>query len=350
MEYDKAGYKLDPYVIGFVETAIAPVPRVSTTLSLLDYLGTLGARTGFLRNDYKVVPGLYCSGKPSAASPVLVTANYKLSFDSLRKELGDIDAWILVVDTRGINVWCAAGKGTFSSEEVAYQIRRCNLEQLVDHREVILPQLCGNGVAAHNLNKLCGFKGKFGPILASSIPEYLEKKENTKSMRTVTFTIAERAVLIPLEICMLFKPLLLCSILLFIFSGFSPDIFSMAAAISRGFLVVSATITGIIGGAALTPLLLPWVPCKQFWLKGAIVGALTAILFLGAAGVQLLTLESIGLFFWITSCASYLGMNFTGSTPFTSLSGVEKEMRKGLPFQIITTILSLTCWFIAPFV
>lgn len=316
----------------------------------MDLLGTLGARTGFSRNNYKVVPGLYCSGNPSAASPVLVTGNYKLSFDGLRKELKDIDAWILVIDTRGINVWCAAGKGTFSVEEIAYQIRKCDLEKIVEHRKVILPQLCANGVAAHKLRQLSGFKGTFGPIRASDLPEYLEKQKITSAMRTVTFSIIERAVLVPLEICMLLKPLVICLFALFLLSGFSPEIYSVAAVLSRGSLIGLALLTGIVGGAALTPLLLPWIPFKQFWLKGAIVGGLTAGFFLGMTGEELLTLEKVGLFLGITSCSSYLAMNFTGSTPFTSLSGVEKEMRKGLPFQIITAILCLACWLLAPFV
>ena len=55
---------------------------------------------------------------------MLVTANYKLSFDSLRFALATIDAWLLVTDTRGINVWCAAGKGTFSASEVCEVVRR----------------------------------------------------------------------------------------------------------------------------------------------------------------------------------------------------------------------------------
>ncbi|MBT8353726.1 MAG: hypothetical protein KJO60_04325 [Desulfofustis sp.] len=68
---------------------------------------------GIARTTYKVNPGLYCVGTPSEDSPVLVTANYKLSFDTLRFNLQGEDLWILVVDTRGINVWCAAGRGHF---------------------------------------------------------------------------------------------------------------------------------------------------------------------------------------------------------------------------------------------
>ncbi len=100
------------------------------------------------RNNYKVTPGLYGLGAAEGDSPVLVTANYKLSFDALRRELAGSNVWILVVDTRGINVWCAAGKGTFSAEEIAYQVARAQLDQIVSHRELLLPQLSANGVAA----------------------------------------------------------------------------------------------------------------------------------------------------------------------------------------------------------
>ena len=113
-----------------------------------DHVGTIRARLGISRDRYRVAPGLYIVGKPGAESPVLVTANYKLSFDSLRKELGGIDAWILVLDTMGVNVWCAAGKRTFSTEEVIRQVNGVGLDKLVTHRELILPQLGAPGVSA----------------------------------------------------------------------------------------------------------------------------------------------------------------------------------------------------------
>ena len=65
---------------------------------------------------FAVDPGLYALRNPGEQAPVLVTANYKMSFDRLRQALPGRDAWILVLDTNGINVWCAAGKGTFATE------------------------------------------------------------------------------------------------------------------------------------------------------------------------------------------------------------------------------------------
>lgn len=87
-----------------------------------DWLGALSVRLHVGRMNYRVEPGLYSIGNPTAAAPVFVTANYKLSFDHLRRALRGLEAWLLVLDTHGVNVWCAAGKGTFSTEELVRRI------------------------------------------------------------------------------------------------------------------------------------------------------------------------------------------------------------------------------------
>ncbi len=326
------------------------MPQVSTNLSWRDHIGTLGARSGFFRNTYKLIPGLYCVGNPGAESPVLVTANYKLSFDALRRELTGMDAWILVADTRGINVWCAAGKGTFSTAEVSYQVKNTRLEEIVSHRQVILPQLGAVGVAALELKKSCGFSGLFGPIQARDIPCFLHNgKVADEAMRTATFRLTERAVLVPVEICLLWKPLLIALMTLFLLSGIGPEVYSLPDAWQRGLTAASASMLAIIAGAVATPLLLPWIPGRQFWVKGLqsglIAGLAAYLLFNQGVG----RLAGLGLFLWATSAASYLAMNFTGSTPFTSLSGVAHEMKRGLPLQIGGAGLALACWLAAPF-
>ncbi len=279
-----------------------------------------------------------------------MTANYKLSFDALRRELSRTSAWILVVDTRGINVWCAAGKGTFSAEEVSYQVQNTKLDKVVSHRELILPQLSANGVAARSIKKLCGFRGKFGPILSSRLPEFLERGKADEKMQAVTFTVRERAVLIPLEICMLWKQLLVACTLFLALSTISPEIFSLQASLVRSTTLLTATFCAILSGAIATPLLLPWIPFRQFWLKGAVLGAIASVFFLFQLAPGPGLLEKTSLFLWITGCSSYLAMSFTGSTPFTSLSGVEKEMRRGLPFQIGSAALAVIFWVASPFI
>lgn len=89
---------------------------------------------------YTVDPGLYGIGDPDPESPVLVTANYKMSFDLLKRAVSGLDAWILVLDTFGINVWCAAGKGTFGTDESVDRIESSGLGDVVSHRRLIVPQ------------------------------------------------------------------------------------------------------------------------------------------------------------------------------------------------------------------
>ncbi|MDH3345259.1 MAG: mercury methylation corrinoid protein HgcA, partial [Desulfobacteraceae bacterium] len=151
-----------PFIIGSIRTPMGDVPKISSTLVWADRWGSIKARWGVGRMHYTVDPGLYALGAPGDRSPVLVTANYKMSFDRLREALPERNAWILVLDTNGINVWCAAGKGTFGTDELVRRIEFSQLNRVVSHTELILPQLAGPGVAAHKVKKRSGFKAIYG--------------------------------------------------------------------------------------------------------------------------------------------------------------------------------------------
>jgi hypothetical protein len=339
-----------PFVEDFNDTAVGPVPRVSTTLAWRDWLGTARVRLGLRRNGYKVAPGLYCVNRPDRHSPVLVTANYKLSFDALRRELAGIDAWLLVLDTRGINVWCAAGKKNFCTAEVVYRVKKCGLERLVEHRTLILPQLAAPGVAAHEVRKSCGFAVLWGPIRAADLPDYLRGGQKaTEAMRLVTFTLAERLILAPVELAMLARPALPVLAAIFLLSGLSPRFFSIDMAWQRGLAAAGATLAGIVAGAVVTPALLPWLPGRPFYLKGLVAALAVAFLVPWLWGLPLLGLETPALLLLCLATSSYLAMNFTGATPFTSPSGVEKEMRRAIPVQAGLLLLAIILWVAAPF-
>ena len=53
-----------------------------------------------------------------------------MSFDALRSCLGGLDAWILVLDTEGINVWCSAGKGSFGTAELVSRMAKVKLASI----------------------------------------------------------------------------------------------------------------------------------------------------------------------------------------------------------------------------
>jgi hypothetical protein len=162
------------FVTGSVNTSVGLVPQISSSLFKSDHWGTIKARWGVGRMNYTVDPGLYALGNPDSKSPVLVTANYKMSFDRLRSALPGRNAWILVLDTKGINVWCAAGKGTFGTEELLRRIESSGLKNIVSHRKLILPQLGAPGVASHTVKNISGFKVCYGPIRAEDLPGYLD--------------------------------------------------------------------------------------------------------------------------------------------------------------------------------
>ena len=348
---ERPGYKLLNFVKDFKDSPSGPVPQVKTTLTMSDHLGALMARLGIKRDQYTIAPGLYCVGNPGQDSPVLVTANYKLSFDSLRRELTALDAWLLVLDTRGINVWCAAGKALFSTREVVDRVKQTMLNKVVSHDQLILPQLGATGVSAHQVKKASGFKVIWGPVRAGDIQRFMAAGNHTdKSMRQVTFSIRERTVLIPVELAHLPKPTLWVLLAVFFLSGIGTDIFSLNDAWHRGLMVLTAYAGGILAGAVAAPILLPWIPGRAFALKGALAGVVvgSAVVMLFQSG--LIWLETMALLLITVAISSFLAMNFTGSTPFTSPSGVEKEMRRAIPLQAGAAVIALLSWISAAFI
>jgi hypothetical protein len=332
-------------VDGQVETPAGPVPRVHSRIGVRDILGRWKVRWGIGRDRYRVAQGLYALGAPDGNAPVLVTANYKLTFDVVRRDWAGLDAWILVLDTRGINVWCAAGEGTFGTEEVIRRVSESRLSEVVRHRKLILPQLGAPGVAAHEVRKGCGFSVVYGPVRARDIRSFLEAGMSASpAMRRVVFPTMDRLVLTPIEITGMLRPAGWAAVALFLLAGVGPGVFSLGAAWERGFDAVATLAAGILTGAVVTPMLLPWLPGRAFSVKGGLAGAaLAACVGMWERGA----LEApavLALLLAMTAVSSFVAMNFTGATPFTSPSGVEKEMRRALPVQAGLTVLAGLLW------
>ena len=344
-----------PFVVGSIETPVGAVPKVTFVLTWQDNWGTIKARWGVGRMDYAVEPGLYALGNPDNESQVLVTANYKMSFDRLREALPGRDAWLLVLDTKGINVWCAAGKGQFGTEELVRRIKMSGLDRVVTHRELILPQLSGPGVAAHLVKQFSGFKVKYGPIRASDLPAYLEAGLiATPKMRMKTFTLRERIALIPIELVAASKAAILLMLLFFLLGGLGGPGGYWANVMKYGLFAVVAILMAIISGAVLTPILLPLLPGRAFSLKGCAVGVVAAFVLLIMRNPDLTfwpgRLEALSWLLLIPALAAYLAMNFTGASTYTSLSGVKKEMRFAIPLEIGAGVAGVGLWLVSRFI
>jgi len=280
------------------------------------------ARWGVDRMGHRVEPGLYSLGSPTPASPVFVSANYTLSFDALRSALAGRDGYILVLDTHGINVWCAAGKGTFGTDEVVGRIAATGLSSVVAHRTLILPQLGAPGVSAHEVLRRSGFRVTFGPVRARDLPAFLEAGAGTPEMRRVLFPFADRIVLAPMELVHAALPTAVAAVLLYLLAGPVAALGALAA---------------VLAGTVLFPALLPFIPTRDFSTKGLLLGGIVALPFAAAlSGDPVLpgwanALLALAPLLLMPAVTAYLALNFTGSTPFTSRTGVKREIFRYVP-------------------
>jgi hypothetical protein len=303
---------------------VQEIRTADSTIALAHRLDHFLVRWGVNRMGHRVEPGLYRLGNPTPDSPVFVSANYTLSFDALRSALSGHDGYILVLDTHGINVWCAAGKGTFGTDEILRRIALTGLADVVRHRTLIVPQLGAPGVSAHEVLRRSGFQVEYGPVRASDLPAYLALGKATPEMRRVRFPVADRLVLAPMELVHAALPTLAGAIALFFLAGLPAALGAVAA---------------VLAGTVLFPVLLPFLPTRDFSTKGLILGAVVALPFSAAffgssvvswwAGI----LAALAPLLLMPPVTAYLALNFTGSTPFTSRTGVKVEIFRYVPFM-----------------
>jgi len=137
--------------------------------------------------------GLIKIGNPDRNSPVFLTCNYHLTVERVKRVLKGIDAYLLVANSKGINVWCAATGGLFTNHNVISVLKVSGIEELVDHRNIMLPQLAATGIEADVIKKKTGWKVIWGPVYAKDIPAFIRNKlKKTPKMREVEFPLRQR--------------------------------------------------------------------------------------------------------------------------------------------------------------
>ena len=307
------------------------------SLTFAHHLDHFLARWGWNRGGHRVEPGLFRLGNPGSDSPVFASANYTLSFDALRCALDGVDAWILVLDTKGINVWCAAGKGTFGTDELVNRIQTADLPAIVSHRKIIVPQLGAPGISWPEVMRKSHFLVEYGPVRASDLPQYLKTHTATPEMRRVQFPFKDRIVLTPVEFVHLALPLFVVTAFLWFLAG---PVAALAA------------ISAVIAGTVIFPALLPFIPTHDFSTKGLLLGGLVAIPFAASfATVPAIpfwanTLAAASALLIIPAVTAYIALNFTGCTTFTSRTGVKKEIFRYVPVMAVMAGLGITAGLI----
>ena len=327
-----------PWITGSVPTPAGDVPVAADTLTRRDRLGTWKARWGVGRMSYTVPPGLYAVGRPDPWSPVLVTANYKMSFDhvraGLRRPVGLDPGPRHARDQRLVR----RREGDLRDGRAHRPGRGERLDQVVTHRTLIFPQLGAPGVAAHVVVKGSGFRVVYGPVRAADIPAFLDAGlKATPEMRRVRFDFRDRIVLAPIELVGILT---------------SKYFLAVAGLWIAGLLGVRflrfdmfAVFGAVVAGSVLVPAFLPWIPGRAFAFKGAVLGLVWAAAVCLIRGVPAASAASwasaLSYVLFLPALSAFLAMNFTGSSTFTSLSGVVREMRAAVPLMIGAAIAGL---------
>ena len=210
-----------------------------------------------------VTPGLRRIGAPNRGSPVVVTGNFHLTVRRVEKALASQNCYLLVVQSKGINVWCASAGGEMNTHSIISALKTSNIKSLVDHRQLILPQLAAPGIDTNLLKKRSGWKGKWGPVYASSLPGFLASgRTQNQDQRRVHFDL-------PFRIEMLFA---MNSVLWLFF-------FAVALAIHPAWTVVMTLIFWGAGFILYTGYYL--LPFKSGWSKALMLAMASIAILVG---------------------------------------------------------------------
>ncbi|MHA2073597.1 MAG: corrinoid protein-associated methyltransferase CpaM [Candidatus Hodarchaeales archaeon] len=302
-------------------TPIRPSPRILSDKIMRGFRGRIRGLLCILRAGSVLIPmepGLYIFGNPTNKSPVLVTANYQLTVGLVSSALQDQEVYLLVADSMGENVWCAARGDKFGNREVAEVIKATRIEELVEHTNLVLPQLSAGGVNHRELKSKLGWKGKFGPIYAKDIPKYLETGKKTVAQRTVSFSLKERIEMAIQQSFFLSK-----------FFFFWIFLFGIAGKL------ILPTVSVFNIAILLFPLLwivyiifafiFPFFPTASFLKRGILYGGLLIIPFAGI-GASLGSIITIGQ--WTVLgfvLGTFLGMDYSGASPISKPTEIDNE-------------------------
>lgn len=249
-------------------------------------------------------PGLRRIGNPGPEDPVLVTGNFTLTVRRVFEALAGRNAWLLVANSRGINVWCAAGGGHMTHHDIIAAVRSSGVNDVVNRRRLILPQLGATGIERRRITDATGWETAWGPARLEDLAPFLERGARVKrGMRTMTFPMWERA-----EMAIMWGvPMLVPAA---IGMGLAAGV--LAAAVGAAALLF--TVGVLFLATPVLPVSRPvprWLVCLGFGAACLSISA-AALWTMGAltatAGVALAVTSGVGF--------AVLALDFTGSTPF----------------------------------
>lgn len=288
---------------------------------LADYLKAFISWLFLFLNVFTVRPGYYSIGQRDEGAPLLVTCNNFLTVFLLAGRIGGRSVRLLVIDTDGINVWCSAGEGKFSADEIIDKAGRAGLIKEGHKPEMILPKLCLSGVKLSALQE-AGIGPVIGPMYAADLPNYLDEgRFEDRVDDHVEFGIQSRgltAVPTAVQFIYWFTGL-------YIFTFWLADPFIIPAAAGLAFFY---------------PVFFPWLPGRQFAVKGISLGVIGSVLAIAHYMYHGFDLQLV--LFWIVfafATSIFIGLSFTGNSPLSNYDKVRKETAQFLPVVVLLYLL-----------
>jgi hypothetical protein len=290
--------------------------RVGHQWTADEWWSAIRCRLGRFGTHSRVPPGLYALGRPDSASPVFVTASYRLSFDILRRDLEGIDGWILVLDTRGLGVGSAAASGRFGTDELVTRVISSRLARAVRHRTLILPARASAVIDTGLVARSTGFEVRIGPVRTSDLPGFLGAREIPQG---AGFSAKDALALVPAELgrSLLWYPGFAFAALLY--AGLGPSGVTVERALAGSWPLLVLGLGSVICGSGGAPVLRALLPLIPLWVSGGVLGCAAAAALLAGArlatGMDRYLTAACALFF--PAAAAILAERFARALPDT---------------------------------
>ncbi len=288
-----------------------------------------------------IEPGIYQSGHPNENSPIIVTANYEYTYIKVMRNLKGLDAWVLCVDSNGINVWCAARGNDFGNAQLLEAVEATEIRNLTQKKKLLLPQLSAGGVAIPQLprnSENFPFKIVYGPIWSKDIRKYNDEQPVRKpdSMKIAKFTVSHRIRAGITHTTFLLRKIFLLPLI--IIAGLL-----LALNWENKLWWIGELFMWIIITNAIIAFLFPLSNfTRKFINKGIFFGTINILVLGGISwilhGSLLFILWNLSFYFWI---AFFSTMSFSGYTMSTSPREIQTEYRLFLMVNKILLIISL---------
>lgn len=288
-----------------------------------------------------IEPGIYQSGHPNENSPIIVTTNYEYTYIKVMRSLKGVDAWVLCIDSNGINVWCAARGNDFGNAQLLEAVDATGIHKLTKKKTLILPQLSAGGVAKPQLPKNSEkfpFKIVYGPVWSKDIPQYIKERPARKpdSMKFAKFTISHRMRAGITHTTFLLRKIFLLPLIII-------AALLLALNWSNKLWWIGEIFVWIILTNAIIACLFPLSNfTRKFIVKGIFFGVLNIIVLGGISWMLhrslFFLLWNLCFYFWI---AFFSTMSFSGYTMSTSPREIQTEYRLFSQINKILLIISL---------